>query len=467
MAGLKRRDILLGATGLGAAALAGPLRGVANATPKPDFKLQSQMTSYAFGDRPLTDGLFSTVAGGPPPVIRLKQNVEATLRLENGLKDHTTMHWHGIRLPNEMDGVPYLTQMPVATGKTFDYTFTPPDAGTQWYHPHCATMQQMANGLTGFLIVDEAEDQGFDADIAINLKDFRIGEDGSLRPFFTPRGASRGGTLGNVITANWREASVQEAPSGGLARVRILNSDVTRIHRLALPNLPGRIIAWDGQPVDEDIPWPTREEPLLLGPGQRLDVVFRMPDDEGVDTFIESRISGSYRTIDTIRTVGGSSLKRNIAVVRPLPRNPIAEPVLAEAETREMIFGWSPGGEGSNNGLCGTYGFTFWSIDRNPWPGDAVEGVGPVAVLEQGKSYVLRLRNESPNAHPIHLHGLVFKPIRSDQRRLPANYTDTLLLLKGETVDIALRADNPGNWAFHCHIIEHQKTGLSGYIQVV
>ena len=91
---------------------------------------------------------------------------------------------------------------------------------------------------------------------------------------------------------------------------------------------------------------------------------------------------------------------------------------------------------------------------------------GPLAVLERGKSYVLRLRNESPNLHPIHLHGLVFLPIRSNRRALPALLTDTALLLKGEVIDIALVADNPGDWAFHCHVIEHQKTGLAGYIRV-
>ena len=136
-------------------------------------------------------------------------------------------------------------------------------------------------------------------------------------------------------------------------------------------------------------------------------------------------------------------------------------------EVRDIVFGLSPEGVGVNNGLCGTYEYIFWSINRSPWPGDAVEGVGPVATLEHGKSYVLRMRNESPNLHPVHLHGLVFKPIRSNLRKIPANYTDTILLLKDETVEVAVLADNPGNWAFHCHVIEHQKTGLSGYISVV
>ena len=95
-----------------------------------------------------------------------------------------------------------------------------------------------------------------------------------------------------------------------------------------------------------------------------------------------------------------------------------------------------------------------------------MENVGPTAELKLGKSYVLRLRNESPNPHPIHLHGLVFLPIASNRRRLPRNWTDTLLLMKSESVDIALVADNPGDWALHCHVIEHQKTGLAGYVRV-
>ena len=110
-------------------------------------------------------------------------------------------------------------------------------------------------------------------------------------------------------------------------------------------------------------------------------------------------------------------------------------------------------------------GYTFWSINRTPWPGDA-SGTGPLAVLKHGKSHILRLRNESPNEHPIHLHGLTFLPIRSNKRAVANNWTDTALLLREETLDIALVADNLGDWAFHCHVIEHQKTGLAGYIRV-
>ncbi|MCJ8334023.1 MAG: multicopper oxidase domain-containing protein, partial [Epibacterium sp.] len=166
-----------------------------------------------------------------------------------------------------------------------------------------------------------------------------------------------------------------------------------------------------------------------------------------------------------LRSVG-ASLKRHLNDLPPLPENPVTRPDLEKAEMHEFVFGWTPEGGAPDDGLCGSLGYSFWSINRTPWMGDAATGSGPLAVLERGKSYVLRLRNESPNLHPIHLHGLVFLPIRSNRRALPALLTDTALLLKDEVIDIALVADNPGDWAFHCHVIEHQKTGLAGYIRV-
>jgi FtsP/CotA-like multicopper oxidase with cupredoxin domain len=113
-----------------------------------------------------------------------------------------------------------------------------------------------------------------------------------------------------------------------------------------------------------------------------------------------------------------------------------------------------------NNGFCGSIEYTFWSINRRPWPGDAAKGIAPVAELKLGKAYVLRLRNSSPNRHAIHLHGLVFRPLRSNKRTLPSNWTDTIVLDKQETIDIGRVADNPGDWAFHCHVIVIRKRGL-------
>ena len=152
---MKRREFLLGsgaaagAFGLGAFGVAADMS-----------ELVVQPASFALRDT-VTRGMVSLSPGAPPPVLYGKQGEVMRLPVRNTLADYTAMHWHGLRIPNDMDGVPYLTQMPMAQGEVFPYAFTPPDSGTYWYHPHCMTMEQMAHGLTGVMVIAEAEDPGF------------------------------------------------------------------------------------------------------------------------------------------------------------------------------------------------------------------------------------------------------------------------------------------------------------------
>ncbi len=458
---MKRREFLLGS---GAAAGGLALGGYGLAAGVEELVVQP--ARFALRDK-VTAGMVSLSADAPPPVLYGKQGEVMRLPVRNTLPDYTAMHWHGLRIANEMDGVPYLTQMPVGEGEVFPYEFTPPDAGTYWYHPHCMTMEQMAHGLTGVMVIAEAEDPGFDSEQVINLRDFRLDDEGAFLPAYTPRGAARAGTFGNVHTANWLQAPVYDHLAGGLVRLRVANTDTTRIYRLHLEGGPARIIAWDGHPVEIEVAMPSADEPLLLGPGQRVDFAVAMPGHEGKTVNLMAKLPGQpLRAMAGLRAVGASAA-RDLRELRPLPANPVARPDLARAELHEFVFGWTPEGGQPNNGFCGSLGYNFWSINRTPWPGDAAQDVGPLATLERGQSYVLRLRNESPNLHPIHLHGLAFMPIKSNLRALPPLMTDTMLLLKDEVVEIALVADNPGDWAFHCHVIEHQKTGLTGFIRVV
>ncbi|EDZ48217.1 multicopper oxidase [Rhodobacterales bacterium Y4I] len=459
---MNRRDFLIG-TAASAGALGAGGWGLAAAGEAQQLTIQP--ASFAFRETP-TEGLVSLSPDGPPPVLHGTQGEPMRLRVVNRTEDYTAMHWHGLRIANAMDGVPYLTQMPIAGGESFDYEFTPPDAGTYWYHPHCMTMAQMAHGLTGVMVIREAIDPGFDRDQAINLRDFRLDNQGAFLPYYTARGAARGGTHGNVLTANWLQAPVYDHPAGGLVRLRVVNTDTTRIYKLHLSTDQARIIAWDGHPVEFELPLPSAEAPLLLGPGQRADFAVQMAADEGQTADFLAELPGQpARIMARLRSVG-ADLARDLRELKPLPANPVARPDLANAEVHDFVFGWTPEGGPPDDGFCGSMGYSFWSINRTPWAGDAAKGTGPLAVLERGKSYVLRLRNESPNLHPIHLHGLAFVPLRSNLRQLPPLVTDTLLLLKDEVAEIALVADNPGDWAFHCHVIEHQKTGLAGYIRV-
>ena len=398
---------------------------------------------------------------GVPPVLRMRRGEPFSARLINGLDEPTTVHWHGLRIANAMDGVPEMTQAYVYPGDSFDYAFTPPDAGTFWYHPHCNTLTQMGHGLTGVIVVENPDDPVFDAEIVLNLRDWRLGADGAFIAPFKPRDAARGGTYGTIRTANWLQEPVYDAPAGGLVRLRIAATDVTRIYTLQPVGAPALVIALDGNPVDTPFPL----DALDVGPGQRVDIVMRMPDTEG-DIVSLGNVRGSNPwTIASFRSVG-ASLKRDIREVSQLPANPVAETDLSNAQRIPLDF-TATAEHAPVASICGTLGYTFWAINKVAWQGDTPDPVAPLADLKLGKSYVLQVRNRTPHAHPIHLHGLSFRVLSSNKRTLLPPPTDTILLQPDEQAELGLVADNVGDWLLHCHIIEHQKTGMSAYFRVI
>ncbi len=462
MTSLSRRSFLTALpAGVGLWALGRPLMAQAPV----QIDLRAAETSAQILDRKTT-GLFSYAAGGPAPVLRLKQGVPAKIAFQNDLDEPTTVHWHGLRVPNAMDGVAWVTQIPLGKGERFDYTFTPQDAGTYWYHPHCNTFDQLQRGLNGIVIVEEADPPAFDADVPLVLRDFRLRDDGQFSALSIPRNAARGGTLGKVMTVNWAVAPDVAVPAGGVTRVRLANTDVTRLHKLFIPGSRGKIVALDGHPVEADHPWPDRaEEGLWLAPGQRADLALIGPDlGQALDLMTDTEGG----TVALARFVGqGAALTRGVADIPVLPANPLPRPNLDRARVIDFVFGWSPQGKAKGaSALCGDTGQRFWSINRIAAAGDGPEPGAPLAVLRRGETVILRLRNETQNHHPIHLHGMAFKLLTSDRRKILPQWTDTALLLEGETMEVALVADNPGDWVFHCHVIEHQKTGLSGFLRV-
>ena len=172
--GLTRRTTLgmLG-SGLAIGGLAGLAPGFVRAA-GPDQILKAGVIDHAIRPPAVTKGMMSFSPDGPPPVIRMPRNSEFVVDVTNDLQEPTTVHWHGLRIPNKQDGVPYLTQWPIMQGETMRYAFSAPDAGTYWYHPHCNTLEQIGRGMTGVLIVEDDEDAGFDDELILNLRDFRL-----------------------------------------------------------------------------------------------------------------------------------------------------------------------------------------------------------------------------------------------------------------------------------------------------
>ena len=478
MLAVSRRNLLkLGVAGLGTTAF-GVVRGARAAG---ETFLPIGGTRAIIMPGLSTDGMMGYGSGGPS-VLRLRQGQRTLVQAQNRLDEVTTVHWHGLRGPNAQDGVPYLTQLPIGVGEDYTYDLSPIDAGTYWFHPHCNTLEQIARGLTGVVVVQEAQDQGYDADEVIELRDFRLGSDGQFIEFTKPRNAVRGGTLGTITTANWQTDLQIMAPAGGLLRLRLAATDVTRVFRIAVGGADARVIAADGHPVPTPYaitPLPTPQNrdpvaapgtwPVILAPGQRTDLAIVMPAEGSIVSLDMELPGGAQKTIAHVIATG-PGLGRSVADIRPLPANPLAEPDLAAAQRLDFIVGWSPSGTAGTSGVCGDTPFRFWSINRKLWPGegapDPENPLAPLADLSLGKSYIFRMKNETKNDHPIHLHGMAFKLLASNKRDLPPHWTDTALLRADETMEVAFVADNPGDWVFHCHVIEHQKTGLAGVIRV-
>jgi FtsP/CotA-like multicopper oxidase with cupredoxin domain len=469
---ISRKSFLFGAASLGAGALLP--RGLnAAVTPVKEMALAA-----APGRLPLVGATHPDTAvwcyGGriPGPEIRILQGQRLRVRVENHLPEETTVHWHGVRVPNAMDGVPHLTQKPIEPGQTFTYEFDCPDAGTFWYHPHHRSFEQVGRGLAGALIVEEAEPLTVDRDLTWVLGDWRLTKDAAISDDFgNMHDTMHAGRIGNTVTVNGRVAESFAARAGERIRLRLINAANARIFALEFDGHAPQVIALDGQPVDAHVPEDGR---VLLGPGMRTDILLDFTEKPGSrfpvrDTFYQSL---EYSLLNVVYGDEPPLRDRPSEAVRRLLDNPLAEPALAAAQRHELkLGGGMMGGMMSammdgrqadmrtmmHNGLA-------WAIN-----GIAAKGhmMDPLLVLERGHSYILTMINDTTWHHPMHLHGHSFRVIgRNAKPTRFREWQDTVLIPPRERADIAFVADNPGDWMIHCHILEHQAGGMMGMIRV-
>ncbi len=452
-----RRQVLAGLAGVGVLGLGGTAVRYWLGRPH-DLATHDYQLIAAPLDVELVAGQPSTLwaYGGQAPGVELRcrQGERLRVRFINQLSEPTTIHWHGIRLPLEMDGVPYVSQAPVLPGEYFDYDFICHDAGSFWYHPHTTSAEQLGRGLVGPLIVEEREPTGFGHERTLSLKTWHIDEQGAFTEFLVPRQAAREGTRGRLTTINGEPNPTLELPAGQVVRLRLINVDNTVTYRLNLPGGEARIYALDGNPVQ---PRPLGRE-YWLGPGMRIDLALRVPAaGEALSLRNGPLRLATLKGVATDETAGSWP--------PPLPANPIAEPDLARAETLRFNFEWAAMLSG-NVERGGSY--KYWQINGQAWDiNDKTCAERPIATLKKDGHYIFVLRNMAQYQHPIHLHGMTFKVLSSDRRKIIPYFTDTYLLGKNETARIAFVADNPGVWMFHCHVIDHMETGLMAAIEVV
>jgi FtsP/CotA-like multicopper oxidase with cupredoxin domain len=458
-----------------------PWQAVAAAGQEYRIIAKPAQASLVGGNYPPTD-VWAYDGQVPGPTLRLRQGEPVRIVVENKLDEDTTVHWHGIRLPNAMDGVPGLTQPPIKPGESFVYEFTPPDAGTFWYHPHANSLQQLGRGLAGVLIVEELEPVAVDRELTWMLSDWRLTPKAQIASGFgNGMEAAMSGRVGNTVTLNGTLPTEEKVRAGERIRLRLINGALARIMGLRFEGHRPVIVAVDGQPCDPHEPEGGR---VLLGPAMRLDVALDMQGEPGrryrvVDDFYDDL---AYTLVDLVYGQEPPAPSRPVDAPLSLPGNPLPEPDLTTAERHElklqggmmsgdgMMGDGMMGGGGMMGGMMGMMGGmdgAAWSINGKSMTGDGHADMPPLVTLKLGRSYILTLRNETAWWHPMHLHGHSFRVLSRNGVQSPYRiWSDTVLVPPRETVDIAFVADNPGDWMLHCHVTDHQTAGLMTVLRV-
>ena len=407
----------------------------------------------------------------PGPVLRARQGETMKIRLANELPQATSIHWHGIRVPNAMDGVSGLTQEAVPPGGRFDYEFRVPDAGTYWYHTHNRSWEQLARGMYGVLVVDEPDPPAVDRDIVFVIDDWRLDEAGAIHEASLGdiRDWAHAGRLGNWITVNGEPEAAISVTSGDRVRLRILNAANARVMTLTFPKHDPMVVALDGQPVDPFAPAGSR---LRIAPAQRVDLMIDMGLAPGSETPIIE--TGGRGTVTAARFVYGPDAPGERAPLPPiaaLPANPIRTDLdPSTAVTAELLMEGGAMGRMSGASLDGRF-LTIRELVSagRVWAFNGVAGMPdqPLLRVATGQTVAIDMINETRWPHAMHLHGTHFTLIRRNGRPVEgAPWRDTELLDAGDRATIAFVADAPGKWLLHCHMLEHQAGGMVTWIEI-
>jgi FtsP/CotA-like multicopper oxidase with cupredoxin domain len=384
----------------------------------------------------------------PGPVLEARAGDVLEVRLRNSLPEPTIIHWHGIRLPAPMDGTENV-QQPVAPGETFTYRFTVPDAGTFWYHPHMNETVQLERGLYGALIVHGTDEPHLDREQVLVLDDVALDRDGQIEP---PGGwiERHDGRQGSTPLVNGKAGPELQMACGQVERWRVINASSARYIRLSIGGQPFRILGTDGGLIEA----PVSVSELLLTPGDRADLAVG-PFTAGETVLVESlRYNrGSFRRPkrDLLATLRIGPAEPSQAVIPERLRS-IERLVTDEAPpTREVLLGFK---------LSPKRGVDF-TINK-----EAHHRAEPVRI---GELQVWDIVNRTPVDHPFHLHGFFFQVVHVNGEP-PAflSWEDTVNVPARGRVRIAwLPDDRPGEWMYHCHILEHHAGGMMAHFEVV
>lgn len=445
----------------------------------------------------------------PGPLIRAEQGSTVHVLFRNRTALPSAIHWHGIRLENPFDGVPGVTQDPVAPDEDFHYRVRLPDEGMYWYHPHLREDVTQDMGLAGNLqVVPGGADAGYapvHREEVLLLDDHLVGPEGPVPYGREAASHALMGRFGNVLLVNGRPDWTTRVRPGEVVRFHFTNAANTRTYNLSFGDLPMKLVAGDVGRVPREA-W---VESVVIAPAERWTVDVRFPREGAV--FLENRVQGLdhmgarfFFQADTlgIVEVAGDRVPEEAPPSEAFPTLRAAPSVEAEVEavleeaggrepdhtlllelrTRDLPFPLDPllSWEGVYRPpveWAGTMPEMDWLVSGRQveWilrdPETGAENMEIDWRFRVGDRIRLRLVNDRgalhPMQHPIHVHGQRFLVTAVNGVETPhPTWKDTVLVPVGTVVDLVVEMSNPGAWMIHCHIVEHLESGMMAVFQV-
>lgn len=415
----------------------------------------------------------------PGPEIRVREGEIVRVVLKNFLPEGTTIHWHGVPVPNAMDGVPAVTQKAVMPGETFVYEFEARPAGSYLYHSHFH--YQLDQGLYGSLIIEPSRPQGsYDREYTLLLEDWVMRDGGGVadterrppmgmggmggRGMMRGMGRGRGG-LGTSAGPLWEPVYDGYAVNGRIypeikplvmskgdkVKLRILNPSSATIYDLRLAGHSLTITHLDGRPIK-----PVETDVLRIGMGERYDAEFAA-DNPGTWLLAAAETGfgeGMIRIPVHYRGVNGRE----------------AVPPRFHRGLRFATYGdlqaLNPSAESSSGStdrfypqtLSGGMHSPFWTINGYVYPN------AERLVVRKDERVRIGYGNHSMMPHPMHLHGHFFKVVNPSLPRERWILKDTIIVEPMQRMEIEFVADNPGNWFHHCHNLYHMEAGMANVV---
>lgn len=453
----------------------------------------------------------------PGPTIKVSQGGTITLNFKNNTDIETTLHSHGVRGENQFDGVADVTQQAIPVGGTFTYKLTFPDAGAFWYHPHIREDYTQESGLYGMYLVEPSNISYYspvNREIPLIVDDILM-EDGKVASFNkTSANRTLMGRFGNVMLVNGETGYSLQVKKGEVVRFYIANTANTRMFNIAIPDTKMKLVGSDNGKYERE----QFVDSVLLSPSERsiVEVSF---DKEGVFNLVNQtpqktytignihvlpeEVDASYtnqflniRTnsdvsslIDPLRSIFTKQADKNLTLSLNMMSNQNSTESssnMMPGHNMQMMGQQQPSMEmgstspsttdkiewedtmGEMNKMADTKMVKWKLVDTDT----KKENMDINWQFKKGDKVKIKIFNDPKSAHPmqhpIHIHGQRF--LVTSVNGVPTNnlvFKDTVLVQNGDTVEVVVDMENPGNWVIHCHIPEHMEAGMMMKYQVI